>query len=86
MGYFLQLGLLNTHFNSLLTALFNSKSWKDKHLLSQIPLQVRWPCHLGLAKETEMEAANTASWASCSAGGLHLGAQVQQSLPRAEQE
>ena len=30
----------NTHFNSILTALLNSKSWKNKHFLFQTPLRL----------------------------------------------
>lgn len=65
VGYFLQFGSFKSHFNSLLTALLHSKGWTDEHLLSQTPLQVRWTCHLVLVSETEMVAADNASWASC---------------------
>ena len=34
---------LNTHFNSILTALLNSKSWKNKHFLFQIPVRLASP-------------------------------------------
>lgn len=34
-------------------------------MLSQTPLRVRWPYHLVLANEIEMEEADTTFWASC---------------------
>lgn len=76
VGYFLQLGSLNTHFNSLLTALLYSKSWKGKHLLSQTPLQVRWPGHLFLANETDGSSGGCLPAFLLSAGGTAQSVEV----------
>lgn len=76
VGYFLQLGSLTTHFNSLLTALLYSKSWKGKHLLSQTPLQVRWPCHLVLANGTDGSSGGCLLGFLLSAGGTAQSVEV----------